>query len=349
MLRFMLLTATAGLVMAFAPVSTQPAAGCRDDRGTDRCTAEQQRLVRQLFRVKAIEEHQAAGDQVRRVFYVDGYGRDLIAIAFVRADGDGPTVWVYFPVAPGSAPTPPMQAPVPKAVWKEVLDRSWLFDRSLVPEKQDGLVICSHAWLYTIEAIDPAEPGSYEKAHPPRRKTGDACSDDLAQDYGNFLAQAALPLFPACAALDPEQHRNEASRLAACRILRGDRLAAAEVLNRADAFRRARQADEAVLLRGRFASRATIDWNGSVSRDSLSLHEFWLARMEEAGRPAFYIESVEGLSSRRARLLGTLERTEERPEGERNLRARFEQIWMFTPAREYQVESVKVGPFEPAP
>lgn len=242
-----------------------------------------------------------------------------------------------------------MQALVPKAVWEEVLGRSWLFDRTLLPEKSDGPIICMHAWVYTIEAADPAVPSSYEKSDPPRRKTGDACSDDLAQDYGNYLAQAALPLFPACAALDPEQHRNEASRLAACAILRGDRLAAAEVLNRAGAFRTAREPNEAILLRGLFASQATIDWNGSVSRDSLRLHEVWLARLTEAGRPAFYIESVEGLSSHRVRLLGMLSRTEERPGGERTLRARVEQIWLFTPAREYQLESVKVGPFEPAP
>ncbi|HEX8572945.1 MAG TPA: hypothetical protein VF759_09350 [Allosphingosinicella sp.] len=347
-----LLPATAAIaILAFAPApeGPRPAPDCRDDRGVDRCAAGQQRRVRELYRLKSIEEHQAAGDQVRRVFYVDGYGRDLIAIAFVRSPGQDPAAWVHFPAAPRPAPAPPMQSLAPKAVWEEMLDRSWLFDRRLVAEKPEGPVICMHAWVYTIEATDPAGPAGYEKSEPPRRKTGDACSDELAQDYGDEVAKAALPLFPACAALDPEQHCNAASQLAACAILRGDRMAAAEVLNRAGAFRRAREAGESVLLRGLFASRATVDWNGSVGRDALRLHDFWLARLEEAGRPAFYVESVEGLSSQRVRLIGTLTRTEERPAGERTLTARVEQIWHFTPAREYQVESVKVGPFEPAP
>lgn len=349
MLRPMLLMTAAWLILAFAPAADEPSPpGCRDDRGVDRCTAERQRLVREHYRVKSIEEHQAAGEQVRRVFYVDGYGRDLLAIAFVRAPGRDPEVRIHLPPPAGSAAAPPMEAMVPKAAWEEVLDRSWLFDRELVAVKPDGPVICMHSWVYTIEASDPAGPATYGRSRPPRRKTGDACRDDLAQAYADDVARLALPLFPACAALDPGLHRNDASRLAACGILRGDRLAAAEVLNNADAFRRARQVDEAILLRGRFASAATIDWNGSVSRDSLRLHEFWLAKMAEAGSPSFYIDSVEGLTSQRARLLGTLSRTEERPEGERRLRARVEQIWVFTPAREYQVESVKVGPFETA-
>lgn len=351
MLRLMLLATSAWLILAFtpAPAKAPPPPDCRDDRGVDRCAAEQQRLVRELYRLKSIEEHKAAGDQVRRVFYVDGYGRDLVAIEFVRAPGHDPTARIHFPTAPGSAPAPSMQALVPKTVWEEVLDRSWLFDRALVPEKSDGPIICMHAWIYTIEATDPAGPASYERSEPPRRKTGDACTDDLVQDYGDSVARAALPLFPACSALEPEQHRNEASRIAACGILRGDRLAAAEVLNRAGAFRRARESGEGVLLSGRFTSQATLDWNGSVSRDSLRLHDVWLGRLAEAGRPAFYVESVDGLSSQRARLLGTLSRTEERPGGDRTLRARVEQIWVFTPARKYQVESVKVGPFESAP
>lgn len=65
----------------------RPDPNCRDDRGTDRCAETEQRRMRELYGVRSIEEHQAAGDQVRRIFYVDGYGRDLILIAFVRTSG----------------------------------------------------------------------------------------------------------------------------------------------------------------------------------------------------------------------------------------------------------------------
>ena len=76
-------------ITAAAPVAAQRPVdrNCSDDRGVDRCSEEQQRRTRQLFSVRSIEEHGAAGDQVRRVFYVDGYGRDVVLIALVRAPG----------------------------------------------------------------------------------------------------------------------------------------------------------------------------------------------------------------------------------------------------------------------
>lgn len=91
-------------------VSTPEAAGqsrvapeCSDDNGVDRCSAEQHRRVLDLFGLNPIEEHVRAGDQVRRAFYVDGYGGDLLALSFVRAPGRDPRFTSTFP---GSATVP---------------------------------------------------------------------------------------------------------------------------------------------------------------------------------------------------------------------------------------------------
>jgi len=132
-------------------------ANCRDDQGVDRCAEEQQRRTRELFGVRSIEEHRAAGDQVRRAFYVDGYGGDVALIAFVRSPGNDPTLWVHYPAERARRPAP-QQVALSEAIWAEVIDRSRNFYRSFIP--RDGsdpefVVVCLHGWVYTIEANDP--------------------------------------------------------------------------------------------------------------------------------------------------------------------------------------------------
>ncbi|HYD37767.1 MAG TPA: hypothetical protein VEA60_09150 [Allosphingosinicella sp.] len=150
MSRATLLTLFAWLILAFAPQSPRIEKECRGDRGLDRC-AEAQRQLRELYGLKAIEEHHAAEDQVRRAYIIDGYGRDLVAIAFVRTAGSDPTAWIHFPRRPGAAVREPLRAPVPKTVWEHVMERSSLFDRTLVPlprvaEADGTITICVHGW-----------------------------------------------------------------------------------------------------------------------------------------------------------------------------------------------------------
>lgn len=327
------------LLLLAAPIAAQqrPDRNCTDDRGVDRCAAEQQRRVRALFGARSIEEHEAAGDQIRRVFYVDGYGRDMVAISFVRAPGRDPTVFVHFPRREGEPASEPLQAPVPRAVWGDVLFRSAGFDRSFVPLAPGTTSICLHSWVYTIEASDPPRHGRPART---RRKTEDACQDGPGETYAVELERAALALLPHCAALDPEQHRNEASMLAACRTLSGDRMAAAEVLNRAGAFRRVHGPDEVNLIAGHFdLSRASVDWNGARHPAGSGAAAFWAAKMSEGGHTNFYVESVEGISADRVRLTGWLARGD-------GTRARVEQNWVFGTIQEYWIESATVGPFE---
>lgn len=328
---------------------------CRDDRGVDRCSDEQQRRTRALYGAKSIEEHAAAGDQVRRIFYVDGYGRDLVMIAFVRTAGRDPTLSVHHPQRDGERPRPePIQAAVPQDVWDEVIERSEHFDRSFVPSAapaSDALSICLHSWVYTIEAVDPPQRGRPVQV---RRKSEDACEDGPGGIYAVDLQRIALRLVPHCAALDPEQHRNPASMLATCRILHGDRLAAAEVLNLADAFRQLDGPEDARQIAGHFAQEAQIDWAGTNYRGSgHRAAEFWTGRLGgSGGYPTnMYFERVVGESGSRVRLTGRLSRTADTPRGQAtgSETATIEQVWVRDVNGVMQVQQATIGPWRARP
>ncbi len=326
-----------------------PVGDCRDDHLVDRCNPEQQRRVRELFGVKPIEAHRDAGDQVRRAFYVNGYGTDVVAIAFVRPKGGDPSLWVHFPRGPDGSRVDPLQAPVPNDVWEDVIRRSSHFDEQLkrLPEKPSGsgeITLCLHSWVFTVEATDPA-PGEHEPATL-RRKTEDACDDGLAEAYAGELERAAVPLLPQCARLDRTRHRNEATLLSACRLLRGDRLAAAEVMNRLDRFDLVEKAEDATHLLDVFAYDARIDWAGEPIDAAGGAAEAWARKMSEGGRTRLYWDYVEGETAERVRFVGLLSRSPE-DEGQ-YLQARVEQVWKRD-GRTFQIERATVGPFQPEP
>ena len=356
MIRAALLAISAWLILGFAPATaTKPAKGeppvgdCHDDDMVDRCSAEQQRRVRELFGVQPIEVHRDAGDQVRRAFYVDGYGNDVVAIVFVRPKGGDPALQVHFPRASDGKRPEPLQAPVPHGVWESVIRLSSHFDEQLkrlpeVPSGSGEITLCMHSWVFTVEATDPAI-GEYRPATL-RRKTEDSCDDGLAEAYANELTRAAVPLLPPCARLDPREHRNEAMLLSACRLLRGDRLAAAEVMNLLDGFDSIEGPEDATHLKGLFAYQARIDWGGEQLAEGGGAGEAWARKMSEGGRTRLYWDYIEGETAQRVRFVGLLSRSLESDAG--YSRARVEQIWRRE-GRSFQIERATVGPFEPEP
>ena len=350
------------LFCAAAPAQVSPRASdaaardtaegdCRDNDGVERCEAEQQRRLRDLYGVRSIEEHREAGDRVYRVFYVDGYGNDLILIAFVRTPGRDPTLWVHYPQRPGQPRLEPLQAPVPQAVWDEIVDRSANFERSYAMpagENPASRSFCLHGWNFTIETV------GRRRGRPPieiRRKTENACEDGPGTAYSHEVYRLALPLIEPCASLDPRHHRNAAMILRACGFLHGDRLVAAEVLNLAHDFVNFEGVGNAARMSGRFAHEPSIDWNGELYRGpGQGAVEFWAARLAGGnGSAFFYFESVHGENADRARLTGRLGRSTASPQGGGNGRetARVEQIWVRDHNGEMRVESVTVGPWEP--
>jgi hypothetical protein len=324
-----IMSIAAGLLLA-APASQAPTGNfpppddCQDDRGVDRCKPEEQRRIRALYGVKAIGAHRDAGDQVRRAFFVDGYGRDLIAVEFIRPKGADPMLRVHFPAKAGEERVPTMTAAVDGGRWSDLLRRSTLLDRGpLPPRETENPVICLHSWVYTVEASDTA--GAPGQAGTVRRRTEDACNYGPTAAFASELAAMAVPLLPPCALLDRDQHRNEAALLASCRYLRGDRLAAAGVLNRLDALRKVRKQEDLALLRPLFGPRASIDWAGEVHAGGNSA-AFWLRKVEEA-KAHFYVEEVMGETADRVRVRGRLYRSVGEDEATRSEAAKAELVW----------------------
>jgi len=334
---------------------------CRDDRGVDRCAAAQQARVRALFGVETIEAHRDAGDQVRRVFYVDGYGHDVVAIAFERRPGHDPEVRVHFRRDESEPAYAPLVAPVPVDVWDLLIERSALFDRALVPlttpapapapgEEQE-ISLCMHSWVFTVEAADPAPP--YGGGARLRRRTEDACSHGTTGAFAREVYRAALPLFPHCALLDATHYRTPANQLVACRILSGDRPAAARVANQVETLFQAETIADLPSIAPLFDYRTRIDWNGELHAGAGSdgAARFFLSKLLEQERGSLFIESIEGLSDRRVRLRGGFVRLVRTPAGQFEIGeiAPAELIWEQESGDHFQIRSVTVGPYARRP
>jgi hypothetical protein len=340
--------ASLAALLAPAPALTQTreSRDCFDDKMVDRCDAQQQERVRRLFGLKSIEEHRDAGDQVRRVFYVEGHGFDRMAIAFVRAAGHDPAVWVHF--RPGEdGRREPLTAPIPEAIWTEILLKTAYFHRELVPEppRTDVTVVelCAHSWVFTAEAADPAA-NEFDRPHV-RRRTEDECTDGLTTAFAWEAPRIALRLLPHCGLLEPNERSTPLERLDACSSLSGDRIAAAHVWNRMHGFEDRHGGSARYGLRHLFESGATVDWNGerNGAEDPPS---FW-ARMLGTDEAYFYAREIEGVSASRVRVLGELRRFAGR-DRQADV-APVEMIWRSRLEREFLVESATVGRWEAEP
>jgi hypothetical protein len=348
--RNLLVAAIFGQFLAAGSAVAQVDPNCRDDPSGGPCVEARVRRIREPYGVPSIEEHRAAGDQVRRIFYVGSTGYNRLFIAFVRPRGGDPIVSVHFPRRAGGQAEPPLQTALPWAVWQDVLFRSAYFDRDLaaLPSRGGSRSICLDGGTYLVEATDP--PLSREEPPTLRRAIGHDCEDGLAKQYAAEVERAALPLFPHCARLDPRQYPSPILQLEACRSLRGDRMAAAEVLNDAEAFRAISGSWDAARLARIFSERSRIDWNGERNEGG-GAAAFWAAH----ATPAISVtnisyESIEGESADRVRLTGTLSRfVETRRAGVTAIEtARVEQIWVRYLGA-FRVESATVGPWEPYP
>lgn len=349
-----ILAPTLILLLAPSAASAQPqsAQNCHNDPSSLACVEARVRRIREPYDVRSIEEHRTAGDQVRRVFYTGSNGYDRLLIAFTRPRGGDPFVSVHFPQRAGQQAEPPLQAALPWAVWQDVLFRSDYFDRNLteLPSRGGSRSVCLDGGTYLVEATDPA----LSREDPPtlRSALGHDCQDGLAKHYAAEVERAALPLFPPCARLDSRQYPTSVLQLEACRILRGDRMAAAEVRNSAEGFRAISGPWDAARLAPVFTERSRIDWNGERNPPDGSAATFWVAQATpEIGLTSIHFASIEGESPDRVRVAGTLSRPINTPRGRAtgSETARVEQIWVRDHGGAFRVESATVGPWEPYP
>lgn len=344
---FALALAAAGAPAAGQPTSAQrPSAECSDDRGVDRCAPEQHRRVLELYGLQPIEAHARAGDQMRRIFYVDGYGRDVVAIAMVRTPGRDPTLFVHFPKPAGAAARPALTALVPGSVWAAALGRSSHFERELRPaaSPSEAMAMCLHSWVYTVEAVDP--PRREGGRAMTRRKVEDACQDGLAEVFANELAALALPLLPYCEALDPDLHRNDASRLGACSSLEGDRQAAARAHNLAMRLGHLNGPEDNGRAQEQFEYNARIDWADQATANRRAAEE-WIARTTGPAGASFYFSRAVGETSEQARIEGELIRSAGDDNNPTDLRAPVTLFVRGTGGRRPQIERGTIGAFAP--
>lgn len=336
------------LLIAVAGSAQSPGRNCKDDRRVDRCRPEQQAETRALFGVLPAEEQAAAGAQVRRVFYVDGYGRDLLMISMTRRGGGTPTLRVHLPRKEGRVPEP-MSAAMPEAMWREVLTRSAsLRDvpsgglmRTVEMDGQTFVAVCLHSWVYTAEAADPGWAAA-------RRFVASACGDTPVEEFAAFVQEVALPLYPACLALDAKQLRNQATQLATCAALDGDRTAAAQVRNLLVRFSGAGGAKDASRLEGLFHADAALSWGGERpgAGDAAA---FWAERAASAGATGgwanLYVDTVAAPTPDSVRVKGALVRTVDTPRGAGTgqERAEVEQVWTRGVDGAFRIARATVG------
>jgi hypothetical protein len=156
-----------------------------------------------------------------------------------------------------------------------------------------------------------------------------------------------VPLLPYCALLNPADHRNAATLLAACSILSGDRTAAAHAFNAAQSLRHVVEAEDLSRIRQVFDPSAELAWAGERHRGtSFAAARAWLAGVTAVRPTHLYIEGVHGLSADRARLTGRLWRaaTARGNAADSNQHATVEQIWVRD-GRAWELESAVVGAF----
>lgn len=225
----------AALLLATGPAATPALAkegkpsvwdrGCGDDDGNDRCSEKVQLKMRALYGLEPVERIAKQGQDVRRAMIVDGYGRDLLAISFIRNANGTALVELRLPCAKSPHCPSPLSAAVSPEGWNGV---------ARIPDGMangkprnsnrgsDEIEICLHGWVVVAEVAGPGLKGGAVRA------TESACSDGPAVPYAFAMAEQALGELPDCGLLKAGVFRNTPSLLASCANLRGDRRAAGE-------------------------------------------------------------------------------------------------------------------------
>lgn len=333
----MLMSLLAAMALVAPNATTDP---CRDDKGKDRCLPAQQEKMRTLYRVAPIAAY-AAGTS-RRLFYVDGYGRDVIAIEYMRMPGQDPLLRVHFPTDTRRTSTP-LQTSLTTQQWTSVIDASENFDRKYASrppaktaEGDEAINVCIHSWVYWAEATDPGKKS--------RSVTDDACNDSPVEQFAWVAAKVARASFPHCAILDPQHGRNEATLLKDCQNLSGDRIAAAEVWNRAKAFWSIDSADRDGGIDGLSDYKMSLEINGSVTRGKFA-NEMWRSLFtDRTKRPNFYYGSIKGIDATTVVVTGELHLA---GDDDKSQVADVEMRWTKA-GNSFSIAAITIGPYKPS-
>lgn len=301
------------------PAAAQSAAdfasGCADDNGADRCTPEAVKAWRDKYGLPSIEQMTGEGTVVRRVLYVDGYGRDLMALSAIRAKNAAPVIEIRLPREGTDEPVIRTR-PISATLWERLLADSAAAHRRYQPEAGgdvDALPICRHAWVSRFEAGDPRRLAQYVVAQQwedaeTRAATASACTDGPTNDFAAALARTAAEELAECSGLNLAGQRNWVTLLDTCLRLSGDTISAGQVLAAQRELHRlmfrTRKSNESWtdILRGDFTlasetlrSSRRIDW------------EAMQALFAGAENLYFRPQSTHGIDSQQVRMTGKID------------------------------------------
>lgn len=331
-------------VLAFQSGPSLPARDpCLDDNHRNVCSATVQAEVLDKLGLKSIAAEAESGAEVYRARFVDGYGRDMPAVAFVRRPGQEPMVEV------SGVESRKMSGPVSLAVWQDVVRRARFADRDLLPLEsgnREGIgSLCFHAWVVSIEMANPSGGGSGGRAV--RQKTASACGAGLTTDFAFDLADKAKQALPACDALDQSMTRGAVGALAVCMRLTGDRLAAASLFNTRNTGgpRYGLDRKDAGVWRAYLGTNGSpkLDWAGQKIETDRGRNNhvavFIADQVAADERLRFEPQDYHGESSKRARIQG-------RAINGKGQNATYHQTWVWDPnLSEWMVEDFTVGEF----
>lgn len=274
---------------------------CKDDKGQDRCTEAAQSQMRDAMGMSPIADLARSGAIVRRVSYIDGYGNNLIGIEFVRAPASDPIVRVILPQRQGRD-RQVMEAPIDPDRWATVITGSANADRAYIAASNaDTVNICLHSWVMLFEAADQQNGRSGV-----RSRLSNGCGASPVAEFSMLAAKEAVAVFVPCDRLEPTNYRNDASLLAACFTLQGDRLAAAEFVNRTDGLGSLNGSAQKAL---KFANsyKLTVNWNGRTASGDAA-QALILSQLPEDGRADITIREARGLTPSTGTATGMLHR-----------------------------------------
>jgi hypothetical protein len=334
------------LASLFAPIGAMAAQSqvreaCRTNRTGNACIRARTEQVRAAYDLPPLEAHRIAADRVRQVFHASG---DLPMVSFVARRGRSAVVTVHYPRRRDGRAPPPLRAAVPARAWREVLALSEPFDAR--PSSREAGTICLDGATYLVEAVEPGQ--SARMPATMRQKLGHDCEPGPVPAYVDGVARIALSLLPPCARIDARHYYGPLRRLAACRLLAGDRMAAADVLNRARGFSMISNEGDTARLAGLFSARSELHWDGA--RQAGDPAAVWAARAAPSlGVTRLSIEAVEGMSAGRMRLTGHLTRPVDTSSGTTTgpETAQVEQLWQRDRDGFFRIMRATVGPWEP--
>lgn len=336
----------AALLIALATSQTTPSRDCRDDNHRDRCATEDRARVEALLGISSIEAEAELGAEVYRARYVDGYGRDMPAVAFVRRPGQDPMVEL------SGLDGRRISAPVDPETWSAIVADSRFADRALAPSSDElhgeGELppppLCLHSWVTIVEMAN-SQLDRY-KIEPVRRATQSACGGELTVRYAFDLATYALESLAPCQLLDENKQRNHVTILATCLGLEGDRFSAATLWNRHSEGRPRFGLDPADpnVWRAYLGTNGSpvLDWQGELvstdrGRDN-RVAETIVQKLAETPM-SFRPVRFRGLSRTKAEIEGRVETADDR-------NAPYRQTWVWDPnLSEWMLDRWTVEPF----